>query len=302
MTATPFFSVRNLHLSFADRAHKPLFGPAPRIEVLKGLDLDIGEGRITGIVGESGSGKSTLGRVLVRLLDPDSGNVMFKGQDIAGLDEEALRPLRRDLQMIFQDPMSSLNPRHKVWRIIAQPMKRYGLGGTREQATEALVRVGLPAEFGDRFPHQLSGGQRQRVGIARAIAVGPSFILADEIVSGLDVSSQAHVLMLLSKLAKEMGLTVALHQPRPVGDPSPLRRRDRAGPRRDRRQRPGRAGLRRSAIRCYPQTPCGDPVAGNGRYLVRALIRRSPSGRGTATGHRPATDVRGRGKLRRYGR
>jgi peptide/nickel transport system ATP-binding protein len=209
MTATPFFSVRNLHLSFADRAHKPLFGPAPRIEVLKGLDLDIGEGRITGIVGESGSGKSTLGRVLVRLLDPDSGNVMFKGQDIAGLDEEALRPLRRDLQMIFQDPMSSLNPRHKVWRIIAQPMKRYGLGGTREQATEALVRVGLPAEFGERFPHQLSGGQRQRVGIARAIAVGPSFILADEIVSGLDVSSQAHVLMLLSKLAKEMGLTVA---------------------------------------------------------------------------------------------
>ena len=209
MTAQPFFSVRNLRLSFADRAHKPLFGPAPRIEVLKGLDFDIGEGRITGIVGESGSGKSTLGRVLVRLLDPDSGAVLFQGNDIASVSEEALRPMRRDLQMIFQDPMSSLNPRHKVWRIIAQPMKRYGLGGTRDQAVEALERVGLPASFGDRYPHQLSGGQRQRVGIARAIAVGPSFILADEIVSGLDVSSQAHVLMLLRDLAKDMGLTVA---------------------------------------------------------------------------------------------
>lgn len=211
MTPPPpaLFSIKDLHLSFPDRAHKPLFGAAPRIDVLKGLTLDLPEGRITGIVGESGSGKSTLGRVLVRLLTPDTGEVIFDGQDIGTLDEDALRPLRRDLQMIFQDPMSSLNPRHKVWRIIAQPMKRYRRGGTRADALKALEKVGLPASFADRYPHELSGGQRQRVGIARAIALEPRFILADEIVSGLDVSSQAQVLSLLKTLAQDMGLTVA---------------------------------------------------------------------------------------------
>lgn len=206
---TALFSVRDLHLSFPDHSRKPLFGPAPRIEVLKGLSFDIPEGRITGIVGESGSGKSTLGRVLVRLLAPQSGQVAFAGQQIGQLDEAHLRPIRRDLQMIFQDPMSSLNPRHRVWQIIARPMQRYGLGGGRDKAVEALEKVGLPAEFGARYPHQLSGGQRQRVGIARAIALNPRFILADEIVSGLDVSSQAHVLTLLKSLAREMNLTVA---------------------------------------------------------------------------------------------
>jgi peptide/nickel transport system ATP-binding protein len=211
MTPPPpaLFSIKDLHLSFPDRAHKPLFGAAPRIDVLKGLTLDLPEGRITGIVGESGSGKSTLGRVLVRLLAPESGQVIFDGQDIGALDEDALRPLRRDLQMIFQDPMSSLNPRHKVWRIIAQPMKRYRRGGTRADALKALEKVGLPTSFANRYPHELSGGQRQRVGIARAIALEPRFILADEIVSGLDVSSQAQVLSLLKTLAKDMGLTVA---------------------------------------------------------------------------------------------
>jgi len=207
--APALFSVRNLQLSFPDYAHKPLFGMAPRIQVLKGIDLDIPVGSITGIVGESGSGKSTLGRVLVRLLAPDTGEVTFSGQAIGELDEDALRPLRRDLQMIFQDPMSSLNPRHKIWRIIAQPMRRYKCGGTREDAVNALEKVGLPANFADRYPHELSGGQRQRVGIARAIALEPRFILADEIVSGLDVSSQAQVLSLLQNLAREMGLTLA---------------------------------------------------------------------------------------------
>jgi peptide/nickel transport system ATP-binding protein len=207
--APALFSIRNLHLSFPDRAHKPLLGPAPRIEVLKGISLDIPKGQITGIVGESGSGKSTFGRILVRLLDPDSGQVLFDGQDIGGLNETELRPLRRDLQMIFQDPMSSLNPRHKVSRIITQPMKRYGRGGTRADAIAALGKVGLPPEFAERYPHELSGGQRQRVGIARAIALEPRFILADEIVSGLDVSSQAQVLTLLGDLARDMGLTIA---------------------------------------------------------------------------------------------
>ncbi len=208
-TRPPLFSVRDLRLSFPDMANKPLLGPAPRTEVLKGLSFDIPAGQITGIVGESGSGKSTAGRVLVRLLEPDSGTVLFDGDPIGHLTEDALRPLRRDLQMIFQDPMSSLNPRHKVGRLIAQPLKRYGRGGTREQAEDALRRVGLPMDFADRYPHQLSGGQRQRVGIARAIALEPRFILADEIVSGLDVSSQAQVLALLKDLAADMGLTMA---------------------------------------------------------------------------------------------
>ncbi|HCN73134.1 MAG TPA: ABC transporter ATP-binding protein, partial [Pusillimonas sp.] len=121
---------------------KPLFGAAPRIEILKGLSFDLPAGEITGIVGESGSGKSTLGRVLVRLLGVTSGQVLFRDEDISHLDEAQLKPLRRDLQMIFQDPMSSLNPRHTVGRIVASPMKRYGIGAAEKQALEALERVG----------------------------------------------------------------------------------------------------------------------------------------------------------------
>lgn len=207
--AEPLFRVKDLHLSLADMSRKPLFGAAPRIEILKGLSFDLPAGEITGIVGESGSGKSTLGRVLVRLLGVTAGQVLFKGQDISHLTENQVKPLRRDLQMIFQDPMSSLNPRHTVGRIVETPIKRYGLDNPKKRALEALERVGLPAAFAQRYPHELSGGQRQRVGIARAIALNPAFILADEIVSGLDVSSQAQVLTLLQELAADMNLTIA---------------------------------------------------------------------------------------------
>jgi peptide/nickel transport system ATP-binding protein len=165
---------------------------------------------VTGIVGESGSGKSTLGRALVRLLEPSAGSVSFEGRDITHLPEAELRPLRRDLQMIFQDPMSSLNPRRTIASIIAAPLKQNGLGDRlKERVAEALQRVGLPQSFASRYRHELSGGQRQRVGIARALALSPKFVLADEIVSGLDVSTQAQILTLLEKLAAEMGLTVA---------------------------------------------------------------------------------------------
>jgi len=160
-------------------------------------------------VGESGSGKTTLGRLLVRLLTPSSGNIHFMGRDISRLTEPQLKPLRRDLQMIFQDPMSSLNPRHTIGHIVAAPMKRYGVDNARRRALEALERVGLPGSFAQRYPHELSGGQRQRVGIARAVALSPAFILADEIVSGLDVSSQARVLALLKELAADLNLTIA---------------------------------------------------------------------------------------------
>jgi len=208
--AEPLFHVRGLKVALPDMARKPLFGRAPLIEILKGLDFDLPARSITGIVGESGSGKSTLGRALVRLNEPSAGTVVFEGRDITHLPETQLKPLRRDLQMIFQDPMSSLNPRRTIGAVIAAPLKQNRItDDLAGRAAEALRRVGLPESFAGRYRHELSGGQRQRVGIARALALSPKFVLADEIVSGLDVSTQAQILSLLEKLAEEMGLTVA---------------------------------------------------------------------------------------------
>jgi ABC-type oligopeptide transport system ATPase subunit len=209
----PLFRVESLRLSFPDMTRKPLFGPAPRIDILKGVAFDIPAGSTIGIVGESGSGKTTLGRALVRLSEPSAGAILFDGRDIAHLSEAALRPLRRDLQVIFQDPHSSLNPRKSVGAIIAAPLLFHrvatSMGESRERVATALGAVGLPAGFSSRYPHELSGGQRQRVGIARAIALSPRFVLADEIVSGLDVSSQAQILDLLARLKEELKLTLA---------------------------------------------------------------------------------------------
>ncbi|QYZ68684.1 ATP-binding cassette domain-containing protein [Neotabrizicola shimadae] len=203
------YEVAELRLSLADMTKKPLFGAAPRLEILKGMSFTIPKGAVMGIVGGSGSGKSTLGRALVRLLEPSAGVIRFGGTDITHLSEAELRPLRRRFQMIFQDPMSSLNPRHTVGTIIAEPMRLHGFDDVAGRVGRALDHVGLPRGFAGRYPHELSGGQRQRVGIARAIALEPEFILADEIVSGLDVSSQAQVLNLLEGLVRELGLTLA---------------------------------------------------------------------------------------------
>jgi peptide/nickel transport system ATP-binding protein len=203
------YQIDNLTLSLADMTAKPLFGAAPRIEILKGLSFTIPKGAVVGIVGGSGSGKSTLGRALVRLLEPSGGSIRFDGTDITHLSEPALRSMRRRFQMIFQDPMSSLNPRHRVGTIIAEPLRLHGMDAVPARVARALDHVGLPHAFASRFPHELSGGQRQRVGIARAIALEPEFILADEIVSGLDVSSQAQVLNLLERLVADLGLTLA---------------------------------------------------------------------------------------------
>jgi ABC-type oligopeptide transport system ATPase subunit len=209
----PLFQIDNLRLSLPDMTRKPLLGAAPRLEILKGLSFDIAAGSTLGIVGESGSGKSTLGRALVRLYEPTGGAIQFDGRDISHLDEAELRPLRRDLQVIFQDPYSSLNPRKSVGAIIGAPLLFHrlarGAGEAREMAAAALDAVGLPSEFSSRYPHELSGGQRQRIGIARAIALSPRFVLADEIVSGLDVSSQAQILDLLARLREELKLTLA---------------------------------------------------------------------------------------------
>jgi peptide/nickel transport system ATP-binding protein len=208
--ADALFRVRGLKVALPDMTRKPLFGRAPMAEILKGFDFDLPARSVTGIVGESGSGKSTLGRALVRLIEPTGGSVVFESRDITNLSEAELKPLRRDLQMIFQDPMSSLNPRRTIGAIIAAPLRQNGMGDNlRERVAEALKRVGLPESFALRYRHELSGGQRQRVGIARALALEPKFVLADEIVSGLDVSTQAQILTLLERLADEMGLTVA---------------------------------------------------------------------------------------------
>lgn len=206
---TDLYRVENLHLSLPDMTQKPPFGAAPRLEILKGLTFAIPKGEILGLVGGSGSGKSTLGRAMIRLLEPSTGQILFDGQDITHLPESALRGFRARVQMIFQDPMSSLNPRHRVGRIIAAPLTLQNHPAPRTAALEALDHVGLPQSFAARYPHELSGGQRQRVGIARAIALKPEFILADEIVSGLDVSSQAQILGLLEGLVDRLGLTLA---------------------------------------------------------------------------------------------
>ena len=203
----PLISIRNLSLALPDRAAKPLFGPTPRREILHDINLDIQGGERLGIVGESGSGKTSLGRALLRLYEPTNGTIHFAGQDITHLRERELRPLRARMQMAFQDPQSSLNPRHRIEDILAQPLLAFGRVKNREegrmQSLALLNRVGLPSNFANRYPHELSGGQRQRVGIARAIALKPQFIVADEIVSGLDVSTKAQILTLLRELKPE---------------------------------------------------------------------------------------------------
>jgi ABC-type glutathione transport system ATPase component len=187
-------------------------GPATP-PVLHGVDISVGKGETVGIVGESGSGKTTLGRALLGLVIPAAGSVVFDDVDISTLDERARRPLRRRMQMIFQDPMSSLNPRHTIGRILIEPVLLHGLANDRAAALAlvhgVLDRVGLARGTVDRYSYELSGGQRQRVGIARAVVLRPDFVLADEIVSGLDVSTQAQVLRLLQELTREMHLALA---------------------------------------------------------------------------------------------
>jgi ABC-type glutathione transport system ATPase component len=183
------------------------------VKVLHGIDVRIGRHETVGIVGESGSGKTTLGRALLRLVDVTAGSIIFDGQDITRLPEATMRPLRRRMQMIFQDPMASLNPRHTVRRILTEPLLFHCVAvdkaDAERRARQFFERVMLPLACLDRTPHELSGGQRQRVGIARAVLLEPDFVLADEIVSGLDVSTQAQALNLLKTLSRDLGLAMA---------------------------------------------------------------------------------------------
>jgi peptide/nickel transport system ATP-binding protein len=180
------------------------------IKAVDGVTLEIRRGETLGLVGESGCGKSTVGRAILRLYELTAGRIVFDGQDITNLGEAELRPLRRRMQMVFQDPYASLNPRHSVGRMIGEPMRVHGLAGRRaagRRVRELLETVGLPADAGSRYPHEFSGGQRQRIGVARALGLNPDFIVADEPVSALDVSIQAQIINLLENLQTEFELT-----------------------------------------------------------------------------------------------
>lgn len=208
---SPLLEVRKLVKHFPVQGGAlGLGGIGLSVRAVDGISLTVARGETLGLVGESGCGKTTAGRTIVRLYRPTAGEILYDGQDIGGLEETGLVPYRRRMQMIFQDPFASLNPRMTVGDIVAEPMDIHRLAGganKREKVQQLLDLVGLNPEHANRYPHEFSGGQRQRIGIARALAVEPEFIVCDEPISALDVSIQAQVVNLLQNLQEDLGLT-----------------------------------------------------------------------------------------------
>lgn len=206
----PLLEVTDLVVHFPIKSGILVDREVATVHAVDGVSLTLHEGETLGLVGESGCGKSTLCRAILQLVSPTSGSVRFAGDELVGRSRRDLRPLRRELQMIFQDPFASLNPRKRVGQIIGDPIELHGLARGAElkrRVLELLERVGLQAEHYNRFPHEFSGGQRQRIGIARALALQPKLIIADEPVSALDVSVQAQIINLLEELQDEFGLS-----------------------------------------------------------------------------------------------
>jgi oligopeptide transport system ATP-binding protein len=207
----PLVEVRHLRKSFVRR--HGLFRPVSMVAAVDDVSFSIDEGETFGLVGESGSGKTTTGRCMLRLMEPTGGDVFFRGENVLNFSRERMRRARRDMQMVFQDPFSSLNPRMRVETIVEEPLVIHRIGSREERRArvdELLSRVGLDPALKRRYPHEFSGGQRQRIGLARALALNPSFIIADEPVSALDVSIQAQVINLLLDLQRDLGLTYLL--------------------------------------------------------------------------------------------
>ena len=202
---TPLLAARNIQKNFKIKDDR---GPVQTLKAVDGVSLDIAPGEVVGVVGESGCGKSTLGKTILRMYEPDGGTLTWKGEDMTAVSGAELKVIRKDIQMIFQDPYSSLNPRKKVKDIINQPLRVHAQGDKDEitRRTEEVMReVGINPVYGRRYPHQFSGGQRQRIGIARALALEPEFVVCDEAVSALDVSIQAQILNLLLDLKDRHG-------------------------------------------------------------------------------------------------
>ncbi|MBH5130726.1 dipeptide ABC transporter ATP-binding protein [Streptomyces sp. HB-N217] len=207
--AETLLDVSGLTKHFPIKGGFPISRTVSAVRAVDGLDFTVGAGESLGLVGESGCGKSTTGRLITRLLEPTGGKVLYKGQDITHAGRRALAPIRSEIQMIFQDPYASLNPRQTVGKIISGPMEINNInpaGGRENRVRELLEIVGLNPEHFNRFPHEFSGGQRQRIGVARALALNPKLIVADEPVSALDVSIQAQVVNLLQKVQRELGI------------------------------------------------------------------------------------------------
>ena len=205
----PLLTVHNLHKYFP--VNTGLFSPAKQIKAVENISFDLYKGETLGLVGESGSGKTTLSRTLLLLEKPTEGEILYEGKDLAQSSKSEIRKIRKDIQIIFQDPYSSLNPRQSVREIITEPLMIHKIGRNAkervEMASVLMEKVGLPVSSLNKYPHEFSGGQRQRIGIARALALKPKIIICDESVSALDVSVQAQVLNLLNDLKKEFGLT-----------------------------------------------------------------------------------------------